>query len=288
MTEFLHNMSMQALNRENDNILLDFENVANLVTSIIVLLKQQNKKSIQINDSNKVEVDKEISSNYQFNFDLDPMERIKEDINNMIKNNERPEMPELFVLPFPLTTEEVKEQTKQEGEDFIQTLLTLREEELRTADEIANGIIKSIIDPTPGLLVDNEIDFQDINFSPNTTDNMDKLLPAAQKQLDEMVIDATKPKIEQDLYIDDDLESFMFVSEPKNDNDSVVIDVKLKTEQIKRKVDSNDDDDETKKIHIFPSEDYVDIEKSLNTTVIEISSGSENEVSYIKTTPSHP
>ena len=63
MTEFLHNMSMQVLNRENNNILLDFENVTNLVTSIIVLLKQQNKKSIQINDSNKVEVDKEINSN---------------------------------------------------------------------------------------------------------------------------------------------------------------------------------------------------------------------------------
>ena len=70
MTEFLHNMSMQVLNRENDNILLDFENVTNLVTSIIVLLKQQNKKSIQINDSNKVEVDKEISSNYHFTFNL--------------------------------------------------------------------------------------------------------------------------------------------------------------------------------------------------------------------------
>ena len=33
MTEFLH-MFMQALSRENDNILLDFENVTNLVTSI--------------------------------------------------------------------------------------------------------------------------------------------------------------------------------------------------------------------------------------------------------------
>ena len=73
------------------------------------MLKQQNKKSIQINDSNKVEVDKEISSNYQFTFDLDPVEEIKEDINNMIKNNERPEMPEPFVSPFLLTTEEIKE-----------------------------------------------------------------------------------------------------------------------------------------------------------------------------------
>ena len=73
------------------------------------MLKQQNKKSIQINDSNKVEVNKEINSNYQFTFNLDPMEEIKEDINNMIENNERPEIPEPFVSPFLLTTEEIKE-----------------------------------------------------------------------------------------------------------------------------------------------------------------------------------
>ena len=84
----------------------------------------------------------------------------------------------------------------------------------------------------PGLLVDDEIDFQNINISPNTTDNTYKLPPAVQRQLDEMVIDAMQPKIEQDLYIDDDLDSFMFVDEPKNFNDSVVIDVKLNNEQI--------------------------------------------------------
>ena len=108
----------------------------------------------------------------------------------------------------------------------------LREEQLRAADEIADeenkGIIKSIVDPTFDLFVEDEIDFQGINFSPNTTDSAYKLLPAVQKQLDEMVIDATQPKIEQDLYTEDDLDSFMFVDEPKNDNDSMVIDVKLK------------------------------------------------------------
>ena len=41
----------------------------------------------------------------------------------------------------------------------------------------------------------------------------------------------------------------MFVDEPKNDKDSRVIDVKPKNEQVKRKVDS-DDDDETKNIYI--------------------------------------
>ena len=46
MTEVLHNMSMQALNSENDNIFLDLENVTELAASIIVLLKQQNKKPL--------------------------------------------------------------------------------------------------------------------------------------------------------------------------------------------------------------------------------------------------
>ena len=54
---------MHALNRENDSIFLDFEHITNLVTSIITLLRQQNKKLFKINKKIKEEVDKEISSN---------------------------------------------------------------------------------------------------------------------------------------------------------------------------------------------------------------------------------
>ena len=43
----------------------------------------------------------------------------------------------------------------------------------------------------------------------------------------------------------------MFVGEPKNGNDSMVIDVKLKNERMKRKVDSDDDVDETKNMLIL-------------------------------------
>ena len=55
---------MQGLNREDDNILLDFENITDLVTNIIALLRQQNKKSEQISDVNKEEVDRQINNNY--------------------------------------------------------------------------------------------------------------------------------------------------------------------------------------------------------------------------------
>ena len=125
-----------------------------------------------------------------------------------------------------------------------------REEELRASGEIADeenkNIIKSIVDPMPELLVNDEMDFEDIHFSPNTTDNMYKLPSKVEKHLDEMVIDAL-PKLEQDLYIDNDLDSFMFaVFDSENNSDSMVIDVKPKTEQVKRKVDS-DVEGETKK-----------------------------------------
>ena len=161
--ELLHNMLMQVLNKEDDNILLDFENITHLVTNIIALLRQQNKKLQQINDVNKAEVDRQINSNYQFTFNLHPMEEIEEDINTMIENNVTPEIPEGFVPPFPLTTEEIKKQTKQEGENFVQASLTLKQEELRAAEE-NKGIIKSIVDPTPGLLVKMKWIFRTLIF----------------------------------------------------------------------------------------------------------------------------
>ena len=37
------------------------------------------------------------------------MDEIKEDIDVMIESNERPEIPECFVPPVPLTAEEIKE-----------------------------------------------------------------------------------------------------------------------------------------------------------------------------------
>ena len=64
------------------------------------------------------------------------MGEINKDIDVMIENNERPEIPESFVPPVPLTTEEIKEKTKQKDKNFIQTSLAFREKELRAADEI--------------------------------------------------------------------------------------------------------------------------------------------------------
>ena len=133
------------------------------------------------------------------------MEKIEQDMNEMIAKNQEPEIPEDFVPPYPLTEEEMKEQFKQEGEDLLQMQFTVNEDELRAADEVADeeskSVIKSIVDPAPGLVVDDEIDFKDIDFLPETTDNTYKLTPKVQKHLDEMILDSIQPKNEENMYM---------------------------------------------------------------------------------------
>ena len=62
--------------------------------------------------------------------------------------------------------------------------LALREEELKAESKIANqknkNLIKNIVDPMPGLFIDDQIEFQQIN-QPNTADSTYKLKPQAQK-----------------------------------------------------------------------------------------------------------
>ena len=60
--------------------------------------------------------------------------------------------------------------------------LALREEELKAESKIANrknrNLIKDIVDPMPGLFIDGQIEFQQIN-QPNTADSNYKLKPQA-------------------------------------------------------------------------------------------------------------
>ena len=62
------------------------------------------------------------------------MEEIQENVDDMIKKDIIPEIPVDFILPTPLTSEEIKKETREENENFIETSLAFREEELKAAD----------------------------------------------------------------------------------------------------------------------------------------------------------
>ena len=178
-----------------------------------------------------------------------------------------------FPPPYPSTEEEIEEQVKQEGKELLQMQLKVNEDELRASNEVADeenkNAIKSIVDPASGFVVDDEIDFKDIDFPPETTDNTCKLMSKVQKHLDEMVLDSIQPKNEEDIYTEDELDSYVF------QDDDETIDYQTKTEV------------EEDKIEIDALEDYANISKSLHTTMIEISSDEEEEPMYITTTPSY-
>ena len=126
------------------------------------------------------------------------MEEIQENVDDMIKKDIIPEIPVDFIPPTPLTFEEIEKQTREEDENFVETSLAFREEELKAADEIADeenkNVIKSIVNLTPGLVVDDKINNNDINFPSNTTDNIHQLPPKVEKELNDIFVDGIIPQ----------------------------------------------------------------------------------------------
>ena len=114
-------------------------------------------------------------------------------------------------------------------------------------------------------MVDDKINNNDINFLPNTTDNIYQLPPKVEKELNDIFVDGIIPQQK-------------FDNEPTIDVDY--------EEEIK-----------PTKIVVPPPKDYVQIEKSLNKTTVEIHDGKvedidvdindNNDVDIVNITPSH-
>ena len=144
MTEFLHNMSMKVLGKSNVKILLEFYKLVDLITNFIGLLRQRNRFSARINEDNNIEAIESIN-NFRLYFELDPMTEIQENVDNIIKKDIIPEIVVDFIPPTPLASEVIKKQTREENENFIESSLAFREEDLKAADEIADEEIKMLL-----------------------------------------------------------------------------------------------------------------------------------------------
>ena len=114
-----------------------------------------------------------------------------------------------------------------------------------SADQKNKKIIKDIIDPTPGLFINDQLKPNDQNFQ-HTTDNLFNLPPQVQQQRNDIVfkkiikqpiIQPTPPEIipnielkTEDFFIDDDdFDSFkkpelkIEIGQPKDENDDLVM-----------------------------------------------------------------
>ena len=68
-TEFLHNMSHQALNKDNYNVFMQFDRKGKLTNELIFMLLDRNNKSLNIANAINNNVNIEIND-YQFTFDI--------------------------------------------------------------------------------------------------------------------------------------------------------------------------------------------------------------------------
>ena len=80
---------------------------------------------------------------------------------DILKNKKNPTtQPPHYVAPPLLTEKEIDIEGKKSNKEFIKTSLLMSKAELDAANESADQkkqkIVKGIIDPTPGLIIDDQ------------------------------------------------------------------------------------------------------------------------------------
>ena len=271
-------MSHQALNKDNKNVFTQFDRTAELILELIFVMLDRGNKSLNIanviNDNTNNE-----TNNYQFTFDNPTETDIQKNMEDVLKNKKTPLSPPPYVLLPLLTVKEIEVERSKINKDFIKTSLQMTKDELDTASEVARQenlkIIKDIINPTPGLFIDDQLNPNEQNFQ-NTADNFFNLPPQMQQQLNETVfkkiikqpiIQPIPPEIipiivpkTEGLFIDDDeFDSF------KKPEPTTAINIgKPKDEEYDDLVMISDDDDDD------DDDDDAKISKSLIKTDIEI------------------
>ena len=212
-SEFLQNMTYQALTQENDSIQLSFGVCFKLghsiVTALNEIVKEEQDLSFDISDrvNNALEVTFKIK---------------EEESEKFIEEKKEP----LFTST-PLSKEQINQIYEQEKEDYLKTAMQINAEDLNAIaerDKIDNEkLYQEIVNPNPGLVIDNKLetdDQDDDNLSNSTQKRLDKTLKEAKEKINATYIAApvidltpndtfsnsTADSIE-DIYIDDSLKS---------------------------------------------------------------------------------
>ena len=193
--EFLHNMSHQALNKDKDLILMQFDRTADLINELIFTFIDRNTTSVNVTNVINDNIINELN-NYQFTFDVPTETKIQDEMGNILQNKIKPPAPPPAYSPPPLlTTNEIKAERERINAEFLKKSLLLNKDQLDASNEAADQknkkIIKDIIDPTPGLFIDNKLNANDQIFK-NTIDNVFNLLPQVQQLFNNTVFKKTK------------------------------------------------------------------------------------------------
>ena len=234
--EYLQNLTDQALSQENDEMFMSFNNIGLLVKDLLEQFAIKENEEITKALAISKEIRNKLETDFEINLSLEMQIQIGEE------EEEIETEPKPTEFSTQLKIEEINEIYNREKEDYLRTALKINEIDLEAA-EVADAdneaIIDEIINPTPGLVVDNDInvdtqfDFQnsdlDTSFTLSNTlqERIDDILENARKKFssfkfpgeatEDVPNDPLYPFSQiktEDIYIDDSLRDMLYPGDP--------------------------------------------------------------------------
>ena len=188
--EFTNNLTYQALSQENDTIFMSFDECTNLVNLIVDSLVNMEKREFEIT----AKINEQISDKLNIEFEA------VESLAMQIQLGGEPEFEKIEPKQSstPLTKEKIKEIYEKEKTDYLKIATKLHEIDLQAASEVVDSenenLYREIIDPTPGLILDDEIDV-DNQFSFRADSDTSYSLPNALKSKLENKLEDARDKV---------------------------------------------------------------------------------------------
>ena len=154
LAEYLNNLTYQALSQENDKIFMSFSELGLLANDLLEQFVLKENAEIVKSSAISEEIKKQLKTDFKLN--LSPELKIQ-------KGEEEIETePEPIEFLTTLKKEDIEEIYDEQKEHFLQTALTINQTDLETATGIADAnseaLIEKIVNPTPGLVVDDTVD----------------------------------------------------------------------------------------------------------------------------------
>ena len=193
LSEFLHNLSFQALSKETDDIYLNFNNVSELIIDILEGLAKKNNESIAVAKNLGKNLQDELDQT-DFELEIPPELQIQDDLEKYAKQEKiPPPPPRRFTSTLLKSEKEINETYDDSKEEYLKTAITIHETDLdattENADDKNKKIVSDIIDPTPGLFVDDKLNLENqFEYKSNDIDKNLNLSRDLQDRLDNILL----------------------------------------------------------------------------------------------------
>ena len=144
MAEFLHNMSHQALNKDNDLIFIQFNRTTELIIELIFMLLDRNTRSVNVTNIINNNIKNELN-NYQFTFGVPTETKIQDEMDDILQNKVKQPAPPPYSPPPFLTTNEIKTERERINAEFLKTSLLLNKDQLAASNEATDQKSKKVL-----------------------------------------------------------------------------------------------------------------------------------------------